>query len=86
MSDRLQALDAAREAEALRLQQGEAKLPVRPDWSASPLEVSCWTGASYKAIGKLMAIQVAWWDNDPNLKSFENTIYDFGFRPSGPGF
>lgn len=46
MSDRLKALDAAQDAELLRLEKEEAKFPVRPDWSASPLEVSFVTEAS----------------------------------------
>ncbi|KIR96527.1 hypothetical protein L804_06006 [Cryptococcus deuterogattii 2001/935-1] len=31
-------------------------------------------------------IEVVHWRDDEHLKSFENTIYDFGFKPSGKGF
>jgi hypothetical protein len=31
-------------------------------------------------------VEVVWWRDDEHLKTFEKTIYDFGFKPSGPGF
>lgn len=31
-------------------------------------------------------LEVVSWDNDPHLRSFENTIFDYGFRPNGQGF
>ena len=30
--------------------------------------------------------QIALWRDDPYLKTFESSIYDLGFKPSGPGF
>jgi hypothetical protein len=26
------------------------------------------------------------WKDDEHLKEFEKRLYDFGFKPSGPGF
>ncbi|EIW68801.1 hypothetical protein TREMEDRAFT_71915 [Tremella mesenterica DSM 1558] len=31
-------------------------------------------------------LEVVQWSNDPHLASFENNIYDFGFKPTGQGF
>ncbi|WVQ74113.1 hypothetical protein IAR50_003703 [Cryptococcus sp. DSM 104548] len=44
-----------------------------------------WEGVIYPD-WKQSPIEVVQWRDDEHLKTFEKTLYDFGFKPSGPGF
>ena len=57
--------------------------------------VACQTGLGSKSDrGELSGIlrdrkadlQIVKWKDDAHLSTFEKTLYDFGFKPSGPGF
>ena len=56
--------------------------PPRPDWSQSPIHVRV-LAVSEDLLNRLQVVQ---WSDDENLKDFEQTLYDFGFNPSGKGF
>ncbi|TYJ56265.1 hypothetical protein B9479_002950 [Cryptococcus floricola] len=48
-------------------------------------EEPLWEGVVYPD-WRQSPIEVVQWRDDEHLKTFEKTLYDFGFKPSGPGF
>ncbi|ODN80348.1 hypothetical protein L202_02608 [Cryptococcus amylolentus CBS 6039] len=48
-------------------------------------EEPLWEGVVYPD-WRQSPIEVVQWADDEHLKTFEKTLYDFGFKPSGPGF
>ncbi|KAL7418723.1 hypothetical protein Q5752_006406 [Cryptotrichosporon argae] len=80
---RKEAADAARaerdrewDERVARIKEEGGEVPERPEELAEPV-LPDWEASP---------LEIVQWGNDPHLQDFERKIYDFGFKPSGPGF